>query len=221
MKKAIIAGSTGLIGHLLLEELLSNTQYEQVLSLSRRPLEKSHPKLRQLIVDFDHLEKWQSEINGDVCFCCMGTTRKKTPSKDLYRKIEIDYPLNLACLALKGGATQLQYISALGAGNNAKGFYLQGKSMAENKLRELPYETLHFLRPSLIQGSRQEPHRTEILLGKCFNIINPMLIGYARKYRSIKAEVLAHAMLKLSLQENKGIFIHNSSQLTEIGSTIS
>jgi Predicted nucleoside-diphosphate-sugar epimerases len=53
MKTALVAGSTGLIGSQLLALLLEDNRYAQVKAISRKPLSVSHPKLQNLVLDFD------------------------------------------------------------------------------------------------------------------------------------------------------------------------
>lgn len=93
-KKAILLGASGLIGHNLLEKLLSNDNYREVLSISRKSINLKHDKLQELIIDFDQLNDNTDQISGDEVFCCLGSTIKKTPDLDLYRKIDYQYPLD-------------------------------------------------------------------------------------------------------------------------------
>ena len=77
--KAIIAGASGLVGSNLLQLLLESPAYEEVLVLVRKDLPVSHKKLVQLVIDFDQLQQYQQALQGHALFCCLGTTRKKTP----------------------------------------------------------------------------------------------------------------------------------------------
>jgi uncharacterized protein YbjT (DUF2867 family) len=103
LNKAVIVGASGLIGSNLLDILLQQAEYEEVLALVRNELPVSNPKLVQLIANFDEPETWENAINGHVIFCCLGTTLKKTPDKSIYRKIDHDYRVLLAQLAAKNG----------------------------------------------------------------------------------------------------------------------
>src|SRR6185312_5410444 len=97
--KAVIAGASGLIGSYLLDILLQSDYYDEVLILVRKGLTVNHKKLVQLIVDFDKLDEYKLSITGHAVFCCLGSTRKKTPDLVIYRKIDHDYPLKLAQMA--------------------------------------------------------------------------------------------------------------------------
>ena len=71
MKTALIAGSTGLIGKHLLQLLLESAEYNFVKAITRKPLDFQHPKLENIIVDFDKLTEQYSHFKADdvYCFC--------------------------------------------------------------------------------------------------------------------------------------------------------
>jgi uncharacterized protein YbjT (DUF2867 family) len=52
---AVVAGATGLVGRYLLEVLLEDSFYDQIVVLVRRPLERFERKLEQRMVDFETL----------------------------------------------------------------------------------------------------------------------------------------------------------------------
>src|ERR1700743_1976881 len=97
-QKAVLAGATGLIGSELLKILLAEPAYDQVLVIARKSTGIHHPKLSELLINFDKLDDHASAINGHAIFSCLGTTRSKTPDKTLYFKIDHDYPVKLAQL---------------------------------------------------------------------------------------------------------------------------
>jgi dTDP-4-dehydrorhamnose reductase len=103
-KKALIAGSTGLIGNELLQLLLNGEEYEQVVAIVRRPLEVKHSKLVEKVVDFDRMNEYHESFAVDDVFCCLGTTIKKAKTKEAMWKIDVDYPVAIARLASSHGA---------------------------------------------------------------------------------------------------------------------
>src|ERR1700742_1490359 len=121
--KAIIAGASGLIGSKLLNILLNEPGYDEVLVLVRRELPIEHQKLVQLIVDFDKLDKHVVAINGHAIFCCLGSTKKKTPDLNIYRKIDHDYPVKLAQIGKQNGVDQYHLVSSIGADSKSSNFY--------------------------------------------------------------------------------------------------
>ena len=93
--KAILVGASGSIGRSLLQDLLNDTHYTDVLVLVRKKLTVQHPKLNQLVIDFSRLSDYAAEIKGNAVFCCLGTTKSQTPDQQQYRQIDYQYPLIL------------------------------------------------------------------------------------------------------------------------------
>jgi hypothetical protein len=48
------------------------------------------------------------------------------------------------------------------------------------------------------------------------HVINPLLGGSLKKYRSIKVEAVAKAMLRQSLEDKRGIFTYPSDRVQEL-----
>ncbi|WP_316819750.1 oxidoreductase [Pedobacter gandavensis] len=217
-KKAIVLGASGLIGSSLLTQLLASPDYEAVLVLVRRKLDREHPKLQQLLVDFDKINDYRSEITGDVVFCCLGTTRSKSPDLNAYRKIDYLYPLDIASIAEANGASQYHLVSSMGANPKSSIFYSRLKGETERDLQNIPFKSIHIYRPSLLDGERKEHRTAEGFMIGLMRVLNPFLIAGLRKYRSIKIEKVALAMLKASLKDTEGVFIYPSDEIFEIAS---
>lgn len=214
--EAIVAGATGLIGSSLLQQLLDHPDYTMVTAIVRKEIPLQHPKLRQVVVDFDQLENHQEHIKGDVVFCALGTTKSKTPDKDQYRKIDYQYPLDIAFIAQQNGVSQYHLVSALGANQDSAIFYSKLKGEVERDLKTIPFKAIHIYRPSLLDGARKEHRSAEGILIGLMRVLNPVLIGGLKKYRSIKIEKVASAMLKQSLKPLTGIFTYDSDQIEEL-----
>ncbi|WP_316840744.1 oxidoreductase [Pedobacter gandavensis] len=216
MKTAVILGASGLIGSSLLTQLLNSPDYGRVLILVRKKLNQEHPKLEQLLVDFDRLNDYAKEIKGDVVFCCLGTTKSKTPNLEQYRKIDYLYPLDAAAIAQANGAKQYHLVSSMGANPDSRIFYSRTKGETERDLQSIPFQSIHIYRPSLLDGERKEHRSAEGFMIAVMRVLNPLLIGGLRKYRSIKIENVALAMLKVSLENKEGVFIYPSDEIFAI-----
>ena len=211
--KAVIAGASGLIGSCLLELLLASPQYDEVVVLVRKQLPVAHKKLLQVTVDFDHLEDHQALITGHALFCCLGSTRKKTPDLAQYRKIDFDYPLQLAQIAVENRVMHYHLVSALGADPHSSNLYSRMKGEIEAAVKKAGVKCLHIYEPSILTGNRQESRPMERFAISLMNAINPLLIGSLKKYRSIPAATVARAMFKQSLKTEEGIFVHSSERI--------
>jgi len=211
--KAIIAGASGLIGSKLLNILLQQPGYDEILILVRKELPVQHEKLVQLVIDFDELDKHAATITGHAIFCCLGSTQKKTPDFNIYRKIDHDYPVMLAELAEQNGVEQYHLVSALGANSRSSNFYTKMKGETEDDMQQVGLKCLHIYRPALLTGDRKEYRLAERIFTPIMKLINPLLIGGLKKYRSIPAETVASAMFNESLKKEEGVFIHPSDKI--------
>ena len=214
--KAIIAGASGLIGSNLLQILLHRDYYDEVVILVRKLLPVQHIKLTQIKVDFGHLQDHAGSITGHAVFCCLGSTQKKTPDLAVYRRVDHDYPLSLAQFALKNGVEQYHLVSALGANAGASNFYTKMKGETENDIKNIGLPCLHIYRPALLTGLRSEFRLAERIFTPIMKVIDPLLIGGLKKYRSIPASVVASAMYNQSINNECGVFIHPSDEIKQL-----
>ena len=216
--KAIIAGASGLVGSSLLNILLQQPEYNEVVVLVRKELPLSHKKLVQAIVDFDRLDQYQHIINGHALFCCLGTTRHKTPDMADYRRVEFDYPVQLAKLALDNQVIQYHLVSSMGANVNASSFmyYTKLKGEVEQAIEHIALPCLQIYRPSLLTGERNENRPEERVATGIMKLVDPLLIGPLKRYKSIPAQTVAMAMYKQSLQSKEGVFIHPSDHIKQL-----
>jgi uncharacterized protein YbjT (DUF2867 family) len=159
MKTALIIGASGLVGNLLTIRLLEEKKYEKVKIVVRRKLDITHPILEQTVSDFEHFPK--DKIVADDIFCCLGTTMKKAGSKAAFEKVDYEYPLKLAQIALKNGATQYAIVTAMGADSKSMIYYNRVKGDIEKALIDLHFPNLMIFRPSMLLGDRKE-HRIKV-----------------------------------------------------------
>ncbi len=209
MKTALIVGATGLIGKHLTQKLLTSNFYEKVSVIVRKPLNIIHPKLEQIVIDFDNLDA--SKVNADDIFCCLGTTMKQAGSKDAFYKVDFTYPLNFAKAGLANGAKQFLVVSSMGADKKSMVYYSRVKGEIENALSDLNYPTLIILRPSMLAGERENPRIVEKIGKVVMDFFAPLMPD---KYKVIAGEKVAQAMLELAQKnfKNKAIFESDSLQ---------
>jgi len=214
--KAIVVGGSGLIGRKLINVLSQWPEYDEIVSLGRKKIKLKNKKLSQLIVDFDKLDHYAEEINGHAVFCCLGTTKKKTPDLTEYRKIDHDYPVKLAEIAKRNGVEQFHLVSSLGANKNSSAYYTRMKGETEEDLKSVGMNSLFIYQPSILTGARVERRPVEKIAVMIMKIIDPLLFGSLKKYKSIPAYTVAFAMFKTSLKNKQGIFTYPSDKIKEI-----
>jgi uncharacterized protein YbjT (DUF2867 family) len=208
-RTALVAGSTGLIGNQLLNLLLSDSNYDKVVALSRKPLTLSHSKLENFLIATDEWTKLQS-LKADDVFCCLGTTMKQAKSKAAFRKVDFDYPVELAKAFQQNGASIFLLVSALGADKTSRIFYNQVKGEVEEAVIALNYQATHIFRPSLLLGERKEQRSGEDA-AKVFYKIFGWLIP--QKYQGIEAIKVARAMITEAKSGKQGLHVYESAAL--------
>ena len=217
MKTALVFGSTGLVGGNLLRLLVNDEKYKKIRVFVRSSTSKIDPKIEVVQTDFTKLENIKSEIKGDDCFFCIGTTRKKTPNKQDYINIEYNLPVVIGEICRNNDVENFTYISSLGASAKQSNLYLKNKGMAEDELSKLNFNKFIIIRPSFLIGKRREERLGEKIGIFAMKCISPLLVRGLKKYKSINAEIVAKSMIKISNSEiQSGVF--EPPQLLQIGS---
>ncbi len=215
MKKALIIGSTGLVGSHCLDLLLQDGEYSEVVALTRSKLAISHPKLTNEIVDCDNPSTWEKFTTTDVLFSAMGTTIVKAGSQVQFRKVDFEYPLAIATKCKENGAHTHVLISALGADSRSSIFYNKVKGELENAITSLEFEKNIIVRPSLLLGERKENRLGEKLAQKAFDLFGNLMVGPLARYKGVPVSQVAKAMVESAkdntenqyqIIENKDIF---------------
>ena len=210
-RTALVIGATGLIGSQLLTKLLHTPYYDKVVVLTRRTLGISNTKLNEVIFDFENPDS--SKVVANDVFCCLGTTIKTAGSKEAFKKVDFEYPLTIAALALKNKADKFLIVTAMGADASSGIFYNKVKGEVEQGLTSLKYPVLHILRPSLLLGDRKETRFGEKVGEVLAAVFKPIMLGPLKKYRAIDSNKVANAMLALAKKTDSGVFIHDSDEL--------
>jgi uncharacterized protein YbjT (DUF2867 family) len=210
MKTALIAGATGLIGNQLLQLLLDDPYYGKVKVITRKPIEIQNSKLENIALDFDKLSEHYEALKVDDVFCCLGTTIRIAKTKEAFRKVDYDYPLELARIAKNQGAQQYLLVSALGADKNSGIFYNKVKGEIEEAIAQLSFKSYHVFRPSLLLGNRSEQRAGEGAATTAFKLFGFLIPS---KYKAIDSGKIARAMLALAKENRSGSYFHESKEL--------
>lgn len=151
--KAIITGTTGMVGEGVLHECLNHPDVESVFVISRRAGNVTHPKLKEIIHDdFYDLSKIEDQLKDfNACFFCLGTT-SVGKSEDVYTKITYDLTKNFADTLIKSNPEiTFCYVSGSGTDTTEKGkiMWARVKGRTENYLINL-FSKAYMFRPALI-----------------------------------------------------------------------
>ena len=191
--KAIIIGATGATGKSLVEQLLLDDKYTEIVTLVRRTSGNEHPKLKEYVVNFDHLKDDRDLIVGDVAFSCLGTTMKDAGSQAQQRKVDFDYQFQFAQLAVENQIPTFVLVSSMNANPKSKLFYPRIKGELEEAVLKLPYQHLHIFQPGFLDRPKSN-RKGEIIGLKFIYFLNSM--GLFNKFKPLKVHDLAKAMLQ-------------------------
>jgi uncharacterized protein YbjT (DUF2867 family) len=202
LKSAIIFGSTGLIGNLVLHQLFADDRYGEIKIFVRKSTGIKHAKLDEFVIDFDKLENYRDKIKCDDFFCCLGTTIKVAGSQENFRRVDFEWVRWCAVAASENKVKNFLVVSSLGADADSLNFYYRVKGEMEKAVSALKFEKCVIFRPSMLLGKRNEFRLTE-LAGKIVMVGLSFLIP--AKYKAIKAEVVARAMIKAANENVNGV----------------
>jgi hypothetical protein len=154
--KAIITGATGMVGEGVLLECLNDPEVEQVLVINRKPLGRSHPKLREIIhADFFNLAPIEAQLIGyDACFFCLGISSIGI-GKEEYRRITYDLTLNVGkVLAKLNPEMTFCYVTGKSTDSSEQGriAWARVKGATENDLLRL-FKRAYMFRPGFMKAT--------------------------------------------------------------------
>tara|TARA_Y100001970_G_scaffold227171_1_gene281019 strand:+ start:273 stop:929 length:657 start_codon:yes stop_codon:yes gene_type:complete len=215
MKTALLFGSSGLIGGHLLNELIKNNKYSKVKLFVRLKPEINDSKIEIIKTNFNNLKNHAEDIKGDDCFYCIGTTKKNSPDKNEYKRVERDIPVEIAQFAKKNLVNSFIYVSSGFADPKNSGSYLRYKGEVEEELKKMNFLKLRIMRPSFLLGNRKEKRAGEKIGIFLFKMLSPLFLGPLKKMKPILAENVAKSMIKVSNGEfQKTIF--ESNEIVEV-----
>jgi len=199
--KALVIGGTGATGKPLVAELLNDASFTAVHLFVRKPIALTHPKLVVQVVAFEDMQQWQSLIQGDVVFSCMGTTIKIAKTKARQWQIDYEYPLIFATYAKQNGCEQHILVSAYGADAKSKVFYSRMKGALETALIALNFERNLVFKPGILQRKDSDRFMEKAAV-RLLHFLTKW--GFYERYRPLATEDLALAMVHASKGKTKG-----------------
>lgn len=200
--KLMLVGGTGLVGAQVLALALAEPRVTRVVAPTRRPL-APHPKLENLVVDFDHLDGGAPWWAVDAVVCTLGTTIGQAGSQAAFRKVDLEYPLAVARHAQKAGAGSFVINTAVGADAKSSVFYSRVKGEVEEALEKLTFGSLTLVRPSMLDGGPRPESRPGERVGLWgMRLLWPLI---PKRYRAVKTEAVARACLRAALAGEPGV----------------
>jgi uncharacterized protein YbjT (DUF2867 family) len=215
VKTALLFGASGLVGNHLLNQLISNNNYSKIKLFVRSSIDISDPKIEIIQTDFNNLENHKEDIKGDDCFFCIGTTKKNSPDKNEYKRVELEVPKQIAQIAKSNSVNSFVFISSGYADPKSSGDYLRFKGEVEEELKRLNFSKLGIMRPSFLLGDRKEKRIGEKIGIFVFKLLSPLFVGPLKKMKPIHSATVAKAMIAVT-QNNNSKIIFESNEISEI-----
>ncbi|WP_149304724.1 SDR family oxidoreductase [Pareuzebyella sediminis] len=219
MQDVLITGASGMIGNIILEECLSSSRINKVISLVRRTSNHEHTKLEEEIIeDFTAYDNHRDLFkNIDSAFFCIGVYTGSVSDK-LFKEITVDYAVHFAKM-LKEHSPNAKLCLLSGAGadrtEKSKTSFALYKGMAENQIDKLALE-FYAIRPGYIYPvePRKEPNLMYGMMRKLYPILRLLGSNF-----SIKSIELGKAMYEIGINgadkkilENKDLIHHLKEQ---------
>lgn len=201
---AVIVGATGVVGRVIVNEILSGEYYDRIYILGRSSITKlpDDSRLEKIIIDFENIDFDMNILEDVDVFSSLGTTIKIAGSKENQRKIDVDYTVNFAKLC-EGKVRSFNVVSAIGANSKSKNFYNSLKGELEDKLKKMNLGVLRIFQPSLLISRRDDNRFLEEIFMKVAPIFQFVLKGKTKKYSPIDASLLGKVIVRFAT-ENKG-----------------
>ncbi len=153
--KAIITGTTGMVGKAALLECLDHPEVESILIINRRSIDIKYPKLKEVIhKDFFNLEAIESELKGyNACFFCLGVSSVGMSEED-FTKMTFTLTTTFAEAVKRQNPEGLvfNYVSGTGTDTSEKGktMWARVKGHTENTILNMGFKDAYMFRPGII-----------------------------------------------------------------------
>ena len=216
--RVLLIGGSGATGKALVQCLLKSDDFTEVVVFLRRKAFEEHPKLQQIIINFENLPDYEQHIRGEVAISCLGTTRKDAGSKEAQWKIDHDLNLQFAALAKKNSIPTFLLLSAVNADPASKIFYNRMKGSLEQNVKALDFNRLIIVQPGgLIRPNTDRlGEKVAIPTLQAFN-----RMGLFKTYEALPVTQVALAMMQSIRDSQEKISFINVAAIKRLSLTAS
>ena len=203
----LLFGATGSAGGSVLQACLADADVTEVRAVVRRPIGRTHDKLRELIhEDYLRYQPIAGVFAGvDACVFCLGKSVRQVSGEEEYRRITYEYAI-AAGIALHEASPSaaFHYLSGAGASLTSRFMWARVKAEAERDLMSRVDAVCW--RPGSIDGmpSASEP--------RAYKLFRPMARLALRPFASlyVTGEDIGRAMLMATKQHLRNRIIENA-----------
>lgn len=208
-RRILLAGATGLVGSECLRRLAADPTVSSVTAIVRQVPAgavalPAHVRFEP--VDFERLSERPALFAVDQVICALGTTIAKAGSRAAFRRVDFDYPLEIARLALEQGARHYLLVSAIRADSRSRVFYSRVKGDLERAVAGLGYRAVTILRPSLLLGDRAESRPLEALMKR-------LAWAVPSSHAPVQASDVAAALIGAARADRPGVKVVESAHI--------
>jgi uncharacterized protein YbjT (DUF2867 family) len=203
--KVLIFGATGAAGASVLRACLDAPVVTEVRAIVRRPLERTHPKLRTFIHgDFTDYGAVAEAFDGiDACLFCLGTSVRQVPGEAEYRKITYDFAMAAARMVkARSLGAAFHFISGKSTRLDSRMMWSRVKAETERDLIDLVGAVCW--RPGFIDG---ESSTSSPRLYQALRPAMRLLRGFRTLY--ISGQDIGNAMLQATIEGQRSRIVEN------------
>lgn len=209
--RAMVLGATGAVGSEVVRQLLLHDTWKMVRVLARAEAAVSHPKLQWYVGDLFSDEFIASHLDGIThIFVCVGSTKKKTPDREIYRAIDYGIPVRTASLASTRDVYHMLVVSAIGANPKSKIFYSRMKGEMERDVAASSIPRVDFFRPFTIIGQRPDRRPLEDLAIKIDHWLGAIIPD---SYRAVTSQKVAGIMIAKASETQEGRYYIGNEEI--------
>jgi uncharacterized protein YbjT (DUF2867 family) len=214
-RKIVIAGGSGLVGKQAAENLVRAGF--AVHLVSRRPSYALAPGIEEHVAPIADWPAIVARLKPDVAISGLGTTIRTAGSREAFRAVDHDLVLAFAKASHDAGARHFITISSVGAMPASSSFYLRTKAEMEQGLRNIGFQRLDIMRPSLLTGGQRDDRRPGETLGIWLSpFVDILMVGPMQKFASTPSGKVAKAIANLAKPGDDGVFIHENESINTL-----
>jgi uncharacterized protein YbjT (DUF2867 family) len=174
--KVIITGATGLVGEGVLLVCLESPAVTELLLINRKPLDRKHEKMNELILnDFSAIDQYSEQVREyDACFFCAGSSSIGEDEESFTRKT-VGFVVPFAqTLAQANPAMTFIYVSGNRTDSTEQGnvMWARVKGRTENALLKVPFKAVYTFRPGFMKPVKGQ-HNVRFIY-RIFEIFYPL-----------------------------------------------
>lgn len=212
-QKAIVLGATGATGQELVDCLLEDSDFSEVVVFVRKKGYRQQHKLITHQIDFSKIQAYKTHIKGDVLFSCLGTTLKEAGSKDNQYLVDFTYQYEFAKIAAENKVPHYILVSSTGANEKSPFFYPKIKGKLEEAVKKLPFKSIRIFQPPTLIRQKERIRAVEKIGIKIFGFLNSF--GILKSQKPLPVSILAQKMVsefkkkdkrKISILTSKDLF---------------